>query len=99
MTSLECAKKLIRAYVIRGDSIESLMRSHMGAGSKDESASIGGYINHRPDEPWDPKHIEKVPTSKILVEKVGGKYVNEVFSLAELYNDILKEKKQPTLFK
>ena len=67
----DAAKALIRPYVLRGDSIDSLRKSYMGS--------------------YYPQYSASIRTNKIIVEKVNGKTVNETFSLAKLYNEILGE--------
>jgi len=56
------AKRFIRPYVERGDSFESLKKSHMGMGCTGERVQIGGWMN---DKSWS--------TDFILVSKVGGR--------------------------
>jgi coenzyme F420-reducing hydrogenase alpha subunit len=98
MTAKEAAIDLIRYKVERGDDMASISRSLMGVAGGKYTASVGGYIfpidcDTREKLLKCPKEaIKKVPSSKILVEEVGGKIVNEVFTLAEIYN-IIKNKK------
>lgn len=98
MTAKEIAIKLIKHYVERGDSIKDLQSGQMGSYCGEYKASIGGAIfpekYHSLEEIMKcPKDlIKKVPSSQILVEEVGGKVVNEVFSLAEIYQ-LIKNKK------
>ena len=103
MTAREAAKNLIRGYVERGDSIESLADGCLGHAGSDYYASIGGYI-------WNGSHtdgtahlVRKVGRYQIGVERLDGKDCHEVFSLKEIYNEILLEKQtgrkeQLTLF-
>ena len=45
------------------------------------------------------KHKHKsYPNTKIVVTKVNGKVVNEVFDLYKVWNHVLQEKEQKTLF-
>jgi len=80
-TARDAAKDLIRAYVERGDSIESLRKGQMGSYGGEYDASIGGYL--------DGKHYP----GKIQVTKLAGKKIKEVFSLNELYKEIQSETK------
>lgn len=90
MTSKEAAIDLIRVYVERGDTLDQLRRGQMGSYNSEYGASIGGSIF--PAEYHDrimecPNHlINKVPSTKILVERVGDKVVNEVFTLESIFN-------------
>jgi len=99
MTPKEAAIDLIKRYVERGDSIKDLRSGQMGSYSGRYKASIGGSIF--PPEchgglkkimscPKD--SIKKVSSDKILVEEVGGKLVNEVFNLSEIYQIIQGKK-------
>jgi len=79
MTPREAAIKLIRVYVDRGDTLEDLAKSQLGHMSQEFSAGIGGFLAER-----------NIGRNKILVKKVKGKTVNEVFSLTEIFNEIKK---------
>ena len=61
MTAREAAKDLIRGYVERGDSRESLADGCLGYAGSDYYASIGGYI-------WNGSHTDGTAR---LVRKVG----------------------------
>jgi len=91
MTAREVAIDLIRFYVLRGDTLESLKAGQQGAYSDDYHASISGY-----SEPGNPK--TKVDSNHILVTQVEGKEVVEIFSLKELYDEIASGKIQQQLF-
>lgn len=78
-TAHEVAKHLIRAYVLRGDEIAYIRRSWMCLSAGPIAAQIGGY---------------KVPASKIIVTRVENKEIREIFSLSEIYNEILAEQDQ-----
>lgn len=69
------AVRLIKAYVLRGDSIDSLKRGQGGMGVKEGSASISGYLDGK-----------RYSTDKIVVELKDG--TREVFDLKKVYNDI-----------
>ena len=86
-TALEAAIALIEYYVLRGDSEESLRAGCMGCYCGSWSACISGFMNGK-----------KYPSTKILVEKVDDKIVNEVFSLPAIIAIIRSGKKQLTLF-
>ena len=104
MTARETAKDLIRGYVERGDSIESLAKGYLGYCGDDYEAHIGGYMWRKADvgkaggKPY--KHLN---IYQIGVERIGEVEVMEVFSLKDIYNEILLEKQtgsieQLTLF-
>jgi DNA-binding protein Fis len=85
-TPKQAAIQLIESYVKRGESIQSLKNGQMGEAGGDFSAQIGGYINGK-----------KYSTDNILVTKLNGKEVNEVFSLKKIYDEILQSSKDTTL--
>jgi hypothetical protein len=80
MDAREAAKHLIQKYVERGDSVESLRASHMGASAPHSYyVSIGGYMPVG-GKPW--------ATDWILVYRdMNGKEVNIAFKLQEIYNE------------
>lgn len=95
MTPKEAAIDLIEHYVKRGDSIEDLRKSWMSAHGGSYSASIGGAIfppechgGYQEIMTCPKEKIKKVGSDKILVEEVGGKLVNEVFSIYEIFGII-----------
>ncbi len=103
MTAREAAKDLIRGYVERGDSIESLAAGCLGYAGSDYYASIGGYIWNGSHTDGTAHFVRKVGRYQIGVDRLDGKDCNEVFSLKEIYNEILLEKQtgrreQMTLF-
>ena len=73
----ELAKRFIRVYVTRGDSLGSLKASYMRMSCADESVSIGGRMAE--------KHYT---TDFILVSYVGGKTANQAFKLRDIYREI-----------
>ncbi len=104
MTGREAAKKLIRAYALGGSTIKQLADGYLGHCGDDYEACIGGYMWRDADvgkpngKPY--KHINN---HQIGVERVGADEVMEVFSLNDIYNEILLEKQtgrkeQLTLF-
>src|SRR5947208_2154639 len=102
MTAREAEKNLIRGYVERGDSIDSLADGCLGYAGNDYYASIGGYICNE-DENGQIYSVRKVGRYQIGVDRLEGKNCNEIFSLKEMYEEILLEKQtgrkeQLTLF-
>lgn len=84
-TAKDAAKDLIRDYVLRGDSLESLKSGQGGSFNGRYNAQIGGYqdgIN--------------IGANKIQVSKLNGKDVSEVFSLKKLFDEVSTEKKPKT---
>ncbi|MCX6724256.1 MAG: helicase-related protein [Candidatus Staskawiczbacteria bacterium] len=89
-TAKEAATDLIRGYVERGDTMQSLSEGQMGKYGSDYQASVGGYLNGK-----------NVGNKKIIVFSVNGKEVNETFSLKTIFDEIKKgqpaqKKTQPT---
>ena len=86
-TAYEAAIDLIKRYVERGDSLESLRSGQMGRVTDEYSAEIGGYVNG--------KHIG---ADKIIVSKLNGKELDDpsIFSLEKIFNAI--SSKQQDLF-
>jgi len=76
----ELAKRFIRPYVTRGDSLENLKASHMGMGCTGESVCIGGWMNGK-----------SYTTDFMLVSHVGGKTANVAFKLRDIFNEIIGE--------
>lgn len=93
MTAREAVKKLIRAYVLRGDTIKQLAYGYMGYCGSDYAAHIGGYMWRDADlgKP-DGKPFKHLSIYQIGVESVGATEVMEVFSLKEMYQEIQREK-------
>jgi len=83
----EAAIDLIKAYVLRGDTYESLKAGCLGAYCTDYHASIGGYHEQK-----------KINNDKIIVEKVDGKECFYVFSLKGIMEEILRDQVQLNLF-
>ena len=104
MTAREAAKDFIRGYVERGDSIESLANGCLGYCGSDYAAQISGYMWREADlDKPDGKPYKHLNNHQIGVERVGEVEVMEVFSLKDIYNEILLEKQtgrkeQLTLF-
>ena len=92
MTAREAAKKLIRAYVLGGSTIKHLADGYLGCCGDDYEAHIGGWMWRDADvgkpngKPY--KHLNNY---QIGVERVGADEVMEVFSLTDIYNEILLE--------
>ncbi len=76
----ELAKRFIRPYVARGDSLESLKASHMGMGCTGESVCIGGWMNGK-----------SYTTDFILVSHVGGQTANVAYKLRDIFREVLGE--------
>ena len=106
MTAREAAKQLIRYEVLNGWTIDQLAKSYSGVCGSDYKAQIGGYMWREADlekpngKPYNVKHLNNY---QIGVERVGKVEVMEVFSLKEIYNEIVLEKQtgrkeQLTLF-
>jgi len=74
------AKRFIYRYVERGDSFESLKKSHMGMGCRKESVCIGGWMNGKS---WS--------TDFILVSMVDGKEANVAFKLRDIFREVRGE--------
>lgn len=70
------AENLIKAYVLRGDTIKSLKSGMQGMSSPDgPSVSISGYIGDK-----------RFSTDWIVVCKdMGGKLVNKTYKLIDIY--------------
>src|SRR5947209_20401551 len=104
MTAREAAKALIRGYVERGDSIESLAGGCLGSCGSDYCAQISGYMWRREDlRKPNTQPVCKVGRYQIGVERIGEQEVFQIFSLKEIYNEIIIEKQtgrkeQLTLF-
>ena len=73
----ELAKRFIYRYVERGDSFESLKKSHMGMGCSSERVQIGGLMNGK-----------SYTTDFILVSKVDGREANVAFRLRDIFREI-----------
>lgn len=86
VTPKDAAIKLIEAYVLRGDSLQSLKNGNGGTSNSEFSAQIGGYS----------RNGKNYSADNILVEKINGKEVNEVFSLKKIYDEIAATAKETT---
>jgi len=91
MTAREAAKDLIRYEVLRGDTIKQLADGSQGSYSDNYHANIGGYIWNNFQK--ENQISKKVGRYQIGVERVGNTECMEIFSLQEIYNEILYEKK------
>jgi len=90
MTAREAAKKLIRSYVLRGDTLESLAAGMLGSFGGEYDAQIGGYIFNNFQKPGQVS--KKLGRYQIGVSEVNGVECIEIFSLREIYNEVLCEK-------
>jgi len=80
MDAREAAKHLIQKYVERGDSIESLRSSYMGASAPHSyDVFIGGYMSVG-DKHWSNDWI-------LVYRDISGKEVNQAFKLQEIYDE------------
>ena len=89
MTPQEAAIDLIRAYVERGDDPKWIRDGQMGSYNERYAAQIGGYLI--PGQ-------KRYGTDKILVKRVNGEEVNQVFDFSEIYTAIKRGITQPSLF-
>ncbi|MDQ2753398.1 MAG: hypothetical protein M3R72_10295 [Bacteroidota bacterium] len=98
MTARECAKDLIRHYVLRGDTVNDLANGGLGSYNDQYSACIGGAIwNNFQREGQKVIYLKRY---QIGIEKIGEEEVLKIFSLLEVYNEIINERdygKQVTL--
>ncbi len=90
MTAREAAKKLIRVYVLRGDTIEQLASGMLGSFGGEYDAQIGGYIFNNFQK--SNQVSKKLGRYQIGVSEINGVECMEIFSLHEIYNEILCEK-------
>lgn len=90
MTAREAAKDLVRVCVLRGDTIKQLSDGMMGFCSDAYHACIGGYIFNNLGK--ENETSRKVGKYQIGVEKVGSAECMQVFSLQEIYDEILYER-------
>jgi len=80
-TTKQVARDLIKYYVIRGDTFESLKAGRLGSYNSEDGACIGGYIGDK-----------KINPDKIIVNKINGEEIlPEVFSLKKIFDEILNE--------
>lgn len=85
MTAQDVAIKLIKAYVERGDSIESLKAGYGGYFCTEFGASIGGYLDGN-----------SISNDYIIVDRVNNQKCSYTFKLIDIYN--LIKIKQTSLF-
>lgn len=74
----------IKPYVIRGDSLESLMSGQGGEYCKTYEVQIGGYI-------WNKaitKMVYKAKRDEVVVSELDGKECLYVFKIHKLYDEI-----------
>ena len=95
MTAKERAIQMIEPYVSRGDSLESLVKGHMGSCSpKGYDINIGGYC-------FTDFGTDKVKSYKLKSGEIGvvlnGSYF-EKFKVKDLYNEIVSGMKQLEFF-
>jgi len=90
MTAREAAKKLIRVYVLRGDTIEQLASGMLGSFGGEYDAQIGGYIFNNFQK--SNQVSKKLGRYQIGVSEINGVECMEIFSLYEIYREILYEK-------
>jgi hypothetical protein len=80
-TAREAAKHLIRKYVERGDSLESLRSSHLGAMTpRGYDVSIGGNMP-RGGKYWSGDWI-------LVHRDLNGTEVNQAFRLNQIYTEL-----------
>lgn len=89
MTAREAAKSLIRAYVLRGDTVESLAAGMLGSFGGACDAQIGGYIFNNFQKP--DQVSRKLGRYQIGVSEVDSVECMEIFPLTVIYNEILQE--------
>lgn len=90
MTARECAKDLIRHYVLRRETINELADEKLGSYNRAYSACIGGAIWN--DFQGENQKVIYLTRYQIGVERIGDKEVMEVFSLREIYCEIIEER-------
>ena len=82
MNPKDAAIDLIKHYVLRSDSLESLRKSYMGSYNGRYNAAIHGNV-------WkDDELIYQGKSNEIVVSKLGGEECCFVFKLDKLYNEI-----------
>lgn len=82
MTPRQLALHLIKVYVERGDSFESLRSSYLGESCTEYSVAIGGSA-------WQREKLLYIGKGdEIVVSRVDSKDVCYVFKLRELFNEI-----------
>jgi hypothetical protein len=80
----DIAINFIRPYVLRGDSLESLIAGSGGQYSKDYHVEIGGYV-------WD-KTIKnllyKAKRDEVVVSQINGEDCLFIYKIYKLYDEI-----------
>jgi hypothetical protein len=87
-------KRWLSPYALRGDSIEYTASGQPGIGSHRLCAQVGAYA-------WFNGESVKLTSRQVAVTKVGGVPCLYIFSLVELYEEILHPERtadQLTLF-
>lgn len=100
ITPFKVAVDLIRAYAERGDDVDQFRKGGLGYGGGGTSVSVGGFmwLEDEPKGKDGRTKNKKIPNTKIIVAKIDGKLVNEVFDLYKVWDYVLKEKVQESLF-
>jgi hypothetical protein len=75
-------KRWLSPYVLRGDSIEYTASGQPGIGSNRLCAQVGSYA-------WFNGESVKLTSRQVAVTKMGGVPCLYIFSLAELWQEIL----------
>lgn len=91
ITPRRCAKALIYTEVVRGDTVEWIMRGSQGALNHWYDAQVGGY--YFPDDEIEkekPKSINLGPW-RMGVSKVLDQPCKAIFDLREIYDEIRRE--------
>jgi len=98
MTARDCAKDLIRAYVERGDSVESLADGMLGYASSEYHAQIGSYAATPECDLeagiWKPVKLKR---TQLAVTEINGTACLHIFDLYALYDEI-RNGEQMSLF-
>jgi len=86
--SKDAAKNLIRVYVVRGDSIESLKAGQGGCACDEFRGSIGGYVNGK-----------RISTDNIIIDRVGKEDLTppHIYNLKAIYEEILEDIQLPDI--
>lgn len=99
MTAKECAIDLIRVYVERGDSLESLVKGGLGCAGSDYCAHIGGFAPLPESDLkkgiWKTKRLRP---DQVAVTEIKGVRCLHLFSIPKLYDEIKSGSVQQTLF-
>ena len=83
MNAKEAAIDLIKYYVKRGDSLQSLRLSHLGYFGGDYDASIGGNALDK-----NYKLIHKGKIDEIVVTELNGKECLHIYKLKKIFDEI-----------